>query len=154
MTTNKKVRFEDIFPIIEETVAKGNQFSFCAFGISMLPFIRNGKDIVTLGPIQGILKVNDIIFYRRENGQFVLHRIVKIHSDGKYDLCGDNQFHIEKNVASSQIIAKLIFLERNGRKIHLNRLPSKIWCLILPIRRFLLHLKSAISWRMRKLFRK
>jgi hypothetical protein len=35
-------------------------------------------------------KKYDVIFYRRENGQYVLHRIIKIKKDG-YVCRGDNQ---------------------------------------------------------------
>ena len=154
MKTNKKVCFEELFPIIEETIKSGNQFSFCAFGISMLPFIRNGKDIVTLGPVKNELKANDIIFYRRPNGQFVLHRIVNVRSDKGYDLCGDNQYVIEKNVREEQIIAKLDRLEKNGKQIELSSFQARLWCRYLPLHRFFLHVKSAIRYRIKKLFKK
>ena len=154
MKINKRVNFEELFPIIEETIKSGNQFTFCAFGISMLPFIRNGKDIVTLGPIKSELKKNDIIFYRRANGQFVLHRIINKASDESFDLCGDNQYYIEKGICTKQIIAKLDCLERNGKQIDLSSFKVRLWCFLLPLRRFLLHVKSAIRWRLRKLFKK
>ena len=154
MKTNKKVCFEELFPIIEETIKSGNQFSVCAFGISMLPFIRNGKDIVTLGPVKNELKANDIIFYRRPNGQFVLHRIVNVRSDNGYDLCGDNQYVIEKNVREEQIIAKLDRLEKNGKQIELSSFKARLWCRYLPLHRFFLHVKSAIRYRIKKLFKK
>ena len=154
MKINKKVSFEELFPIIEETIKSGNQFTFCAFGISMLPFIRNGKDIVTLGPIESELKENDIIFYRRSNGQFVLHRIVSVRDDEGYDLCGDNQYVIERNIRKEQIIAKLDKLERKGNEIDLSSFKVLLWCSYLPFHRFFLHVKSAIRHRIKKLIKK
>ena len=154
MKTNKKVSFEELFPIIDETIKSGNKFSFCAFGISMLPYIRNGKDIVTLGPVKGKLRKNDVIFYRRTNGQFVLHRIVKAYSKETYDLCGDNQHLIEKGITSRQIIAKLDGLERDGKQISLNSFKTRIWCFCLPMRRFFLHVRSAVKFRLQKLNKK
>ena len=151
MITSKKVRFEDLFPIITETVSKGNEFSFCAFGNSMLPFIQNGKDLVTLGPVSDQLRAGDIIFYRRKNGQFVLHRIVKVLPDQTYHLCGDNQFRIEKDIQDMQIIAKLVRLERSGKEVKLNSFSARLWCLLLPFRRFILHVKSAITYRIQRL---
>ncbi|MBE6712629.1 MAG: hypothetical protein E7580_03790 [Ruminococcaceae bacterium] len=154
MKANKKVRFEELYPIIEETLARGDRFSFCAFGVSMLPYIRNGKDVVTLGPVTDEYKPFDIIFYRRESGQFVLHRIVRVCSDGTFDLCGDNQFRIEKGIKREQIIAKLVGLERNGKNIDLSSAMTRIWCFFLPVRRFFLHLKSAAKYRIQKLIKK
>lgn len=154
MLTGKKVRFEDLFPIIEETLGKGKNFSFCAFGNSMLPFIRNGKDTVTLGPINAPLAKNDVIFYRRKNGQFVLHRIVSARPDGSFYLCGDNQFRIEKGIEKHQVIARLIRLERDGKEISLNSLPARFWYFLLPFRRFWLHIKSSGPNRIKRIFKK
>lgn len=147
MTINKKVRFEELFPIIEETISAGNQFSFCAFGKSMLPFIRDGKDTVTLGPVVGDVKSGDVIFYRRDNKQFVLHRVIRVREDGTCDLCGDNQYIIEKGVRPDQIIAILVRLERNGKEIRLHSPSVRIRRFFLPLRRFILHVKSAVKRR-------
>ena len=154
MITGKRVQFEELFPIIEETIKRGKTFSFCAFGNSMLPFIRNGKDTVTLGPVDDRLDKNDVIFYRRNNGQFVLHRIVKLCSDGSFCLCGDNQFRIERGILKHQIIAKLNRLERDGKEIPLRSLSVRLWCCFLPIRRLLLHIKSSATIRIKRLFKK
>ena len=153
MITDKKVRFEDLFPIIDATVKGGNSFSFCAFGNSMLPFIRNGKDTVTLGPVRGQLAKNDVIFYRRENGQFVLHRIVEVCRDGSFSLCGDNQFRIERGILKHQIIAKLEKLEREGKEVPLSSFSARLWYSFLPLRRRLLHIKSSVPLRIKKLFK-
>ena len=145
---SKKVSFENLYPIIESTIKRGNEFSFCAFGRSMLPFIRDGKDVVTLGPTTDSLKVNDVVFYRRDNGQFVLHRIIRARRDGTYDLCGDNQGYVEKGVEPRQIIAKLVRIERNGKTVSLRSFSAKLWYLRLPVRRFLIHVKCALRRRL------
>jgi len=149
MKTSKKVCFEELYPIIKDTLSKGDTVSFCAFGTSMLPFIRNGKDLVTLGPAGRDLSAGDIIFYRRNSGQFVLHRIVKVHPEGVYDLCGDNQFAIEKGICQKQVIGKMVGLQRNEKNVALHSLSAKIWFCFLPTRRFLLHVKSAIARRIK-----
>ncbi len=154
MTMTEKVRFQDLFPIIERTLASNNTFTFCAFGISMLPFIRNGKDLVTLGAVTEKLSKNDVIFYRRANGQFVLHRIIKVCSDGTYHLCGDNQYSVEKGIENSQVIAKLVRLEKDGKEIALHSPSRRFWYFLLPLRRFFLHAKSAFYYRIITPFKK
>ena len=146
---HKKVTFEDLYPIIENTIKAGNEFSFCAFGSSMLPFIRNGKDLVTLGPVSEKLKKRDVIFYRRANGQFVLHRIVAVRENGIYDLCGDNQGYVEKGISHNQIIAKLTRIERDGKEVRLDSFSAKLWYLWLPAHRFLIHVKCALHRRLK-----
>lgn len=147
---SKKVSFENLYPIIESTIKRGNEFSFCAFGRSMLPFIRDGKDLVTLGPVTDSLRVHNIVFYRRDNRQFVLHRIIRVRVDGTYDMCGDNQFSIEKGIRPDQIIAVLVRLERKGKNFPLNSLSVRIWCFFLPLRRFFLHIIRALKHRLFK----
>lgn len=154
MKISKKVRFEELYPIIKDTLAKGDTVTFCAFGVSMLPFIRNGKDLVTLGPAEERLSAGDVIFYRRSSGQFVLHRIVKVHPNGVYDLCGDNQYAVEKGICQKQVIGKLVGLQRNGKSISLHSFSSKTWCFFLPTRRFFLHVRSALAYRIKRLLKK
>ena len=154
MNANKKVRFEELYPLIQETIGNGDTVSFCAFGVSMLPFIRNGKDLVTLGPVLQKLAVNDIIFYRRKSGQFVLHRIVKIYPDGSFGLCGDNQYHIENEITQEQVIAKLVGLNRKGKEISLTSPLVRVWCFFLPFRRFFLNAERAFAYRIKKLLKK
>ena len=64
-------------PIIEEQLREGKTVRFAPKGRSMLPMIREGRDTVTLCAVDRPLKKYDIGFYRRRDGQYVLHRIVK-----------------------------------------------------------------------------
>ena len=154
MTINKSVSLQDLFPIIKQKINEDQSFTFRACGVSMLPYIRNGKDLVTLGKIKEPLKKNDIVFYRRANGQFVLHRIVQIRDGRTIDLCGDHQFRIEKGVLPEQMIAKLIRLERDGREVSLSGGMSKIWCFFLPVRRLSLRILFPVKICLRPLFKK
>ncbi len=150
MTINKSVHFSELFPLIEETIKKGDSFSFLAFGNSMKPYIKNGTHIVTLSPITTPCKKNDVIFYRRDDGPFVLHRIVAIEKNGTFTLCGDNQFSLEKGVRKDQIIARLSALEKNGKKIPIDSFDTDLWCFFLPIRRGMIRIYSYL----RKLIKK
>lgn len=44
-------------------------------GISMLPLLRQGRDSVALRRVDSPIRRNDILFYRRPDGSFVLHRV-------------------------------------------------------------------------------
>ena len=91
--------------LIEEVISDNGEFRLYPKGTSMLPLIRQGKDSVIL--VQpSLLSIGDIILYKRENGQFVLHRIVKTKKD-EYILCGDNQTQLEYGIKESQVIAKV-----------------------------------------------
>lgn len=103
MNKSVSVELEDLLPIIEEKLSLGGSFKFSPKGVSMLPIIRPGIDSVTISPVTGRLKKYDLPLYRRDNGQFVLHRVISVKKDS-YVMCGDNQVVPEYNVFDRHII--------------------------------------------------
>lgn len=137
MNSNERVeglRLADIFPLIEEKLKSGGEVSFKPHGISMLPLIRQGKDSVTLKQLKEEPKKLDVIFYRRTDGQFVLHRIVGTDKNG-YILCGDNQYIKEYGVQKSQIIGIMTAVLRDGEVISCDDLKYRAYCKSLWLRR-------------------
>lgn len=96
----KKMTYQEIIDTYEECI-------FSPVGNSMLPLIQEGLDTVQLIKVSRKLKKNDVILYLRADGRYVLHRIVRVHKNG-FDLLGDNQVAIERNVQQSQVIALLV----------------------------------------------
>jgi hypothetical protein len=79
----------------------------------MLPMLRNRQDSVILVPPNSPC-TGDVIFYRRSNGKFVLHRIIAL--QGKdYFCCGDNQAEREF-VSRRQVIAVVDEFMRKGKR--------------------------------------
>ncbi len=130
----------DSIEVIEEILASGGEFKMYPKGKSMLPFIVEGEDAVVLVKQTDKLKKNDIAFYRRDNGQFVLHRVVKTMPDGSYVMCGDNQIYLEKGITDSQIIGVLSRLYKREKLFNDKAFSYKIyrafWC-CLPVRRLI-----------------
>jgi len=84
-------------------------------GDSMRPFLRSG-DFAFLKALDGPLRPGDIVLYRRENGEYVLHRIYKITSDGTLLMLGDAQLTGEP-ISPDQVLGKAAFVTRAGQKI-------------------------------------
>lgn len=114
--SNPNVNLAEFWPIMQEVIESGGEFTFTPNGTSMLPLIRPGVDSVTLIKPTEPLKVGEAVFYLRDNGQFVLHRIVKI-ENGEYIMCGDNQFDLEKGITDKHILAKMKALIRDGQVV-------------------------------------
>jgi ABC-type cobalamin/Fe3+-siderophores transport system ATPase subunit len=74
-----------------------------------------GHDITT-DPVAG-----DIVLYRRDNGKFVLHRIIRVTPEG-YLISGDNQYELEA-VSRQQMLAVVSAFTRKGRS-HTLREPG------------------------------
>ncbi len=113
------LRLEDMLSVIEEKLKNGASVTFGPHGISMLPLIRQDKDSVVIEAVKEPLKKGDVIFYRRPDGQFVLHRIVGEDSRG-YVLCGDNQIVKEYGVTDNHIIGIMTALVRDGKTVSCN----------------------------------
>lgn len=134
--------------IIEE---KGMFIGF-PVGTSMWPMLRNRLDNIKLVKIDRPLKKNDVILYQRQNGQYVLHRIIKIKQD-KYTLCGDNQWQKEEGITDDMIIAVMDGFYRKDKYISCDKLSYKFyyrfWALLRPWRKFKYYIKALF----RKLFK-
>lgn len=109
------MRLEQVMPLIRDQLAAGQNVRFKPRGISMLPMLRQGVDSVVLSPLPDKLRKYDIPLYQRDDGSFVLHRIVKT---GKtYTCIGDNQFELEHGVRYDQMIAVVSAFYR-GEEYH------------------------------------
>ena len=63
---------------------------FVPQGDSMYPFIKNRKQSVCVSKITVPVKEYDALFYKRNNGDYVLLRVIKVEDNG-YLVCGDSQ---------------------------------------------------------------
>lgn len=144
-----KIHLADYYPLIKETLDQGGSFTMTITGSSMFPFILGGRDQVTLSPITRELKKNDLPFYRRKNGQFVLHRIVKVEKDGTYTCCGDHQWQVEKGLQRDQMIGIATKYVRKGRTITnknvLYRIYRTVWTWVLKYRWIYFKLRNKVA---------
>ena len=53
--------------------------------------------------------------YQRDNGQYVLHRVIGFGKDGSYILCGDNQFAKERGITDKHVIAVMTAFYHKGK---------------------------------------
>ena len=107
---------KDLEPLIREAMEKNFTFTMMPKGTSMLPLIREGLDSVILSPLPEEIKAGDVILYKRENGQFVLHRVMKV-THGSYIMCGDNQVIFEKGILRRNMIALATGMIRENKEI-------------------------------------
>lgn len=94
----------------------GGEFTMFPKGTSMLPLIVQKRDSVTLAKPDGELHKGDIAFYLRDNGQYVLHRVIKA-ENGHYTMCGDNQLAPETGIETRHIIGVVRRITRNGKTL-------------------------------------
>ena len=133
------MKLTDLVPVIEEMVSSGGEFLLHPQGVSMLPYLREGRDSVMLCALQRAPKRGDILLYRRPSGTLVLHRVVRVEKDGTLSMRGDNQYFIERGVKKEQVIATVKRFFRDGKEIRTDALPSRMYrarrTLSYPVRR-------------------
>ena len=104
----------------------------------MSPFLVHGRETICFGKPKRKLKRGDMVFYQRKNGQFVMHRIWKIKTEGLY-LVGDAQQEIEGPIDEAQIFALVNRVKRKGKWIgpgdFWGEFFAKVWIRIVPLRR-------------------
>lgn len=114
---NEAVRISDYDSLIREVLATGGEFRLYPHGTSMLPLIRQGVDSVALRSLDGPVKKQDILFYRRSDGSYVLHRVKSVGRRGIV-LWGDNQHVLEYGVTEDQIIGRVARIFRADHEIN------------------------------------
>lgn len=135
-----EVDISEMMPIIEETLKSGKQVKFKVRGRSMYPTLIELRDSVFLEKKEAYKKY-DIILYRRDDGHYVLHRIVGT-KNGSFKLCGDNQTEIEYPIRQDQVIAAAVSIERKGQIINASDFKYFfavfIWTNFIHLRPFIL----------------
>jgi len=107
----RRVDTIEFFAVVLEALDAGSRVAFTPRGRSMLPTLRDSIDVVYLEPATNPAKY-DVVLYRRDSGQYVLHRIVGVASDGTFVLCGDAQFRLEYGIRREQILARVVEFKR------------------------------------------
>ena len=150
------IPMEELMPILATQLENGGRATLVVTGNSMYPTFRNRADAVNLVPVNRQLKRGDLPLYRRENGQYILHRIVTKPKNGKFFCTGDNQWELEE-VTQEQVVALVDGFSRGGRPCRENdrryRTWVALWMWLRPVRRPLLYLGKAFG-RFRRKFRK
>ena len=105
----EKIRFE-------EYLDKYGDLTYTNVGVSMLPMLRQHRDLIVIGKKTGRCKKFDVGLYIRPPHDYVLHRIVDV-TDTGYTFLGDNCLNKEYNIREEQVIGVLKAFVRDGKKI-------------------------------------
>ena len=137
---------------IENAIKENGFYLSTIVGDSMMPLLRNRRDTVKIIPVRGRLKKYDVPLYKRGSGQYVLHRIIKVHKDD-YVICGDNRWQKEYGITDHHIIGVLTGVIRNGKTISVNnknyRLYVHLWCDFFHVRALILRVKNYLKRRIK-----
>ena len=142
------VQLKELLPRMEEAFAKGESIRIIPQGESMLPMLRPGVDCVVLSAVPERRRKYDLPLYRRDSGQFVLHRIVKVGQT--YACVGDNQLCVERGLRHDQMVALVTAFRRGEKEIPVTALTYQIYCRVWHWSRPVRHVWRSLRYRLRR----
>ncbi len=116
MNTAVKVKLDSIYEVMEEMLSLGKEVTFTTNGDSMRPLLFS-SDSVTLKRVPNYKK-GDVVLFRKDDGSFVLHRIIKIKKDTVFTE-GDALIRKDAPFDKSRIIGKAVAFIRKDKTIRL-----------------------------------
>lgn len=127
------------------------ELTFSNVGVSMLPMLRQGRDLFTLTrKTEARCRKFDVVLYLSPAGDYVLHRIVAVR-EHDYVILGDNCLNKEYGITDDDILGVLTRFVHRGKEYSVDnkgyRLYAAVWYAIYPIRRFVKKLMSFVKGR-------
>ena len=139
----------NLMPLFRERLNAGQKVKFSPRGISMMPMLRQGIDCVILSPVPEKLQKFDLPLYRRDDGKYILHRVVEVGET--YTCAGDNQFQLEHGVRHDQMIALVTAFTRGDREISVENPEYKLYCYFWHYSRKLRHFLRRVNNKLRRM---
>lgn len=141
-------------PMIQQVVESGGAFPLVVTGHSMTPTMKPQRDKVFLvSPKTRQPKKKEIVLFRREDGTYVLHRIIGGDKAGRLRINGDAQNWTEW-ITPEQIIAVVEAVERNGKKFSCDSAKYRcyvwFWGFSRPFRPFLFRVNRLLRGRKKR----
>ena len=137
---------KEYISMLKGLTEEGHLVSLLVSGWSMTPFLAHERDTVYFKKPDRPLKIGDIVFYERDNGQYVLHRIVRAHRQETFDMAGDAQVFIERGIRRAQIFGLVVRVTRKGRELTpaspMWLFYSVVWVCVLPARHALMKIRN------------
>jgi len=120
---------EDFASIAHGVLGRGRALRFKAKGGSMSPYIRNG-DVVEVVPVKGKINLGDVVLYRSYYGNPVVHRVIQRRKESIITK-GDSLPSSDQPVLSTQVLGRVVSVEKNGWRMRLDTPPGRLLNILL-----------------------
>lgn len=126
---------------LEKEILSGKPVVSFTSGDSMEPLLFHKNTRVVIQKVEGELRKGDLPLYRRDTGQFVMHRIIRV-DDAYYYTRGDNRYGLER-IPKVWVIGVVTEIYRKKKHIlvmdKMYRSYVWVWNTLYPIR-YILHI--------------
>lgn len=122
----------------EEELNRTGRFTYTCSGVSMLPLLRQHKDLFTIEKKQGRYEKYDVVLYKRPPKFYVLHRVVEVR-EKDYVILGDNCINKEYGIRDEDILGAMTSFVRDGKEVPVShkgyRMYAAVWYFLYPLRK-------------------
>ena len=147
----RSISNRDFFDYVERTIEEGHSVTIPVKGVSMHPFIRNGRDKAVLSPFnESEIRVGAVVLFRYR-GTHVMHRIIS--RDGEHLTMqgdGNNIRNVEKAALSDVVALVRYIIKPSGRTVDLLSAAQmrkfRLWSLLNPLRHYIMALDRRMPW--------
>lgn len=144
----KQVNIHEYLPVLIDIINQGKDVNMLISGNSMSPFLKHQRDTIIISKPVSPFKKGDMVFYIRNNGQYVMHRIHHI-KNGQLYIVGDAQREIEGPIDPKQVFGIIHKVIRKGKLIHKGNFWweffEKFWINVVPWRRYFIRIYGIIK---------
>ena len=139
---HKEFANDVIIPEIARLLDEGHSVTLTLRGVSMRPFLEDGRDKAILTKPSKPVRVGDVVLAEVSSRRYALHRIVKIEGS-LVTMRGDGNLATEQFDASKVLgIARCFYRKGRKRPDYTTgwkwRIYSAVWTALMPVRRYLL----------------
>ncbi len=128
---------EQLMPQLLEMLEVTEPVPLVISGSSMTPFLAHGRDTVYLSKAKDPLIRGDMVLYRRDSGNYILHRIYRV-EEGSFTMVGDAQNWLEPGIRQDQILARVTAVRRKGKLLQKGSFLwdffERVWIRVVPLR--------------------
>lgn len=139
---------------MESYLSDNGSLTYHFKGTSMLPLLRQGKDLVTIAKkTKHRCKRGDVALYRVRSGTYALHRVVEVRPDS-YVIIGDNCINREYGITDNDVIGIMSGFSRGSKEHSVNeplyKIYTSLWLTIerprVFIKKLLLRIKKYVKF--------
>lgn len=147
-TMIREVDIHEYLPVLIDIINTGKDVNLLISGSSMTPFLCHKRDTIIISKPDDHFYRGQMVFYIRDTGQYVMHRIHHIDRKGYLFIVGDAQIDIEGPIRKDQVFGVINKVIRKGKLIEKGNFWwdffENVWIRIVPIRPYLVKLYSFI----------
>lgn len=134
----KMVDINEYLPVLIDIINEDRDVNLLVSGSSMAPFLCHQRDTIIISKPHQPFKRGDMVFYQRDNGQYVMHRIHHIDKNGMLFIVGDAQTLIEGPIRPNQVFGIIHKVIRKGKLLQKGdfwwEFFEKIWIRVVRFR--------------------